>query len=392
MDVPAGSAAEPAGTGVLDRVYRLAPGYDIRPIERSSASTLQSADPADEFGTLEPRPGSGLEPRTISADTALLLYALQTAGQVPAYALRNVGVELTDVLRRFVLDGILQVLDGASFVDGPAAASVLGLSEEGARGDDLAVAALRYAQRLTWLDEHNLAMRIYTYGRRPLTPALARRHGAPDDLRERLGLGVSGTVQRQLGAGWTPVPASGEPPAWWQWLRRSVSVSSLGGMTGTTHKLYVSPDVERVADVLPEVAALVAGTSGCTGFKVGAGLAGLCRPDKVVLYFARFEDLQAAGWALAQRIDGCPAHGVPFTADVTADGLLSWGVDPPVSPTGRARRTSWRMWLAQRLAEHLRLGASCTDGPPWRFALSRMRLSGVDTATWIPTGMGWSDQ
>ncbi|GGC99598.1 hypothetical protein GCM10011512_28150 [Tersicoccus solisilvae] len=388
-----GDGAGPPGPAIRQWVLRLNPGYEIR---ADAAAPDDAGAGADAYGQLVPRPGSGLAPRAISTETALLLLTLRTAGPVPGYAVRAAGPDLADDVRRLVLDGVLQVRDGAAFVHGPAALAALGLDPAAGAGadgpPDLAVAALRYAEQLIWLDEAALAQRLYTWGRQPVTPALVRRWGPPARVRDRLGLGGTGAVERRLGPGWSPVPAPGDRPAWWQWLRTTVSVRDPRS-TAMTPKLYVSPTVDRVADVLPEVVALVAGTSGCTGFKVGAGVAGLCRPDKIVLYAARPEDLQALGWALAERIAGCPALPVPFTARVTGDGLLSAGVDPPAAwAGGPLRRTSWRMWLAERLAEHLKAAADAGDGAaPWRFALARMRLSGVDTTTWIPADTTWAD-
>ena len=55
-----------------------------------------------------------------------------------------------------------------------------------------------------------------------------------------------------------------------------------------------------------------------------------------------------------RSLGSCPAHGVPFTAEISPDGLLSWGADPPGrSFSDGADSTSWRMWVTRRLAEYL---------------------------------------
>src|SRR5205823_13789071 len=65
------------------------------------------------------------------------------------------------------------------------------------------------------------------------------------------------------------------------------------------------------------------------------------------------EQLDRAAAAVLARLDGCPAHGVPFTAGIDAAGLLSWGIDPP--DTERVLswmgRESWRLWLATKLGD-----------------------------------------
>jgi hypothetical protein len=104
------------------------------------------------------------------------------------------------------------------------------------------------------------------------------------------------------------------------------------------------------------------------------------------------DDLQQGAARLRERLAGCPVHGVPFTGPVTADGLLSWGADPP-APSGATNDapTSWRMWVTERLAEYLVVARERSAGPlePWQFALERLRLSGIDTDTWAPVDGMW---
>jgi hypothetical protein len=399
VNVPVGLPTGPAGTDVLGYTYRLNPGYEVVPAERLSAGhgvALADADSGRDFyGVLLPRRGSGLEPRSISADTALLALTLQTPGPLPAYSVRISGPGIVQVAHRLVFDGVLQILHGGDFVSGPAAAPLFAVHGTGAKAGDLAVAALKYAQELTWLNERELSFRIYCYGRQPVTPALYREVGPASALKRRLGLDSDGPVQRITGDRWRPL--SGNPEghtAWWQWSRTMPGASTLAA-DRMTYKLYVSPSVSEVAGVLESVAALLATCRGPTGFKVGAGVEGICRPDKIVVYFPQFEDLQRFGWALEEKIRGCPAHGVPFSADVSADGLLTWGIDPPAAwSRTKSRRTSWRMWLAGLLAEYLLLGTGPEPADPllWQFALNRLRLSGIDTDTWIPAGTSWMEQ
>ena len=86
-------------------------------------------------------------------------------------------------------------------------------------------------------------------------------------------------------------------------------------------------------------------------FKIGDDAGGLLRPDKMVAYFGAREELDDVGAALRARLAGCPAHGVPFTAGLGDDGLLSWGLDPPESERALSwlGRESWRLWLAAKL-------------------------------------------
>jgi hypothetical protein len=100
--------------------------------------------------------------------------------------------------------------------------------------------------------------------------------------------------------------------------------------------------------------------------------------------------------AAAPALSGCPPHGVPFTAALTPDGLLSWGVDPPRSSClpGWRGVESWRLWVTDRLARALLRARSlgCADLPPWRYARLRLALEGVDTAEWLPADVDWGER
>jgi hypothetical protein len=91
---------------------------------------------------------------------------------------------------------------------------------------------------------------------------------------------------------------------------------------------------------------------------------------------------------LRQKLAGMPAHGVPFSAEIAGDGLLSWGIDPPIEEQSFDVQggESWRLWVANRLAMALLNAKSgrSVKVEPWQFALERLRLDGVDTETWIP--------
>jgi hypothetical protein len=163
--------------------------------------------------------------------------------------------------------------------------------------------------------------------------------------------------------------------------------------SGTTYKLYVSPLPESLAGGFAAVLdALTA--AHAFQFKVGSNAPGLLRPDKIVAYFHRFESLAEAAEIVRQRLDGAPAHGVPFTSEIGGGGLLSWGVDPPrFTGWAASEGPSWRFWVARRLAAAL---LAAHDGvpeavEPYRFALERLGLEGVDTATWTPGALLWRE-
>jgi hypothetical protein len=98
---------------------------------------------------------------------------------------------------------------------------------------------------------------------------------------------------------------------------------------------------------------------------------------------------------MTARLAGVAAQGVPFTSEIGGDGLLSWGMDPPQTAARSWNgRLSWRLWLTHRLARALISACRSPESStaePWRFALERLRLEGVDTATWTPAASLWSE-
>jgi hypothetical protein len=107
----------------------------------------------------------------------------------------------------------------------------------------------------------------------------------------------------------------------------------------------------------------------------------LLRPDKLVVYFAQRDDLHAAASAVADALAGIPAHGTPFTSAVTADGLVSWGIDPSDDEgiVRGFRSESWRERLTNQVAAALMV-APRDDAV--RYVLARLEAHGVDVRTW----------
>jgi hypothetical protein len=124
----------------------------------------------------------------------------------------------------------------------------------------------------------------------------------------------------------------------------------------------------------------------------------------MVVYFRQFSDLQEAALKIMSHLEGCTAHGVPFTAELANQGLLSWGIDPPreaysVSWLGGE---SWRGKLCNRLAMTIvqasagrgneATGAAADAVNAAEFAIHRLRLEGIDTDTWtLAHGFVWAN-
>jgi hypothetical protein len=377
---------------LLGRAFRANPRYELAlwdrlaPEERRVFERLPE-DP-DFYGVLRPQQGAALGVKAVDRETALLFLTLREPGALPAYVRSVLGEAAGRTIARLVADGVLEVEVDGAFVSGAAAFASQGREAREAAGGRLAglsVAALQYGQALAIDDPLRLSYRLYGYNRRPLTPRWQRTLASAEAVQAHLGIAPGGANRPLLDRTWSPSPPS---EAWLSW--RSRAVERAAGDRGGTWKLYVSPAPEALADSFGAVLdALAAGRAA--QFKIGSGAVGLLRPDKIVAYFPDFERLAKAAEAVSARLGGVPAQGVPFTSEIGGDGLLSWGVDPPASELAAwGGRESWRLWLTHRLARALLAARSAEGLEPWRFALERVRLEGVDTGSWTPAASLWS--
>lgn len=383
---------------VFARGYRANPAFelvlfdrlDLR--ERETLAELRK-DP-DFYGILRPREAhpanTALGVKSVDRETALLFLTLREPGPLPSYMRTMLGDGALRVVARLVADAILEVEEEGRFVSGAAALPLFVERRSGAAAGRLAEishAALRYAQDLAEDDPLALSFRLYGYNRRPLTPAWKRLLPKGDQVLAWLGIGAGGPrgPRRQLlDRSWERT--GGSSAEWWLSWRSRQDGDLSGG--GATWKLYVSPVPEALPGSFGDILeALAAGRAA--QFKIGADALGILRADKIVAYFPSFERLAVAAEALETRLSGIPAQGVPFTSEIGGEGLLSWGVDPPREESSFGSGESWRLWLTHRLSRALLSARSTAEPEPWRFALERVRLEGVDTDTWTPGALLW---
>jgi len=331
-------------------------------------------------GLLRPRsPGRTL--RALSRDAVGLLLALldSDAAHDPPTA-----APLEPPLAALVLDGVLEIGTADGWISGPSAAQAVGVADppEATPTGRLARAswaALRYAATLEQLEASALARRLYCYGRLPGSPRRAAELPLPRVVRDTLDGGPLSPTHRTLAGIWRVVPP---PPNndRWRIFVPAYGRSSTSSSGVLTHKLYVSP----LPDDLPAAFAAAVNVFSrlrVPCFKVADDVAGVLRPDKLVAYLPTRERLDELADALAPEVSAARPHGVPFTAEIAGDGLLSWAVDPPPG----AGAPSWRGWVSLRAA--WALWTARTFGaaePPWRYALRRLAFDGVEVAAWTP--------
>lgn len=368
------------------QIFRAGPSLELLPLERmpheERVVLMAQSATRQTYGICRASPEQDW--RAVDRDTALLLFTLRTPGRLPGFV--EGDKSSVGSLKRLVLDGILEVQQGESFVsvaaalDRPEPATPQGVV------DRLTRQALEYGSRLDLEDAGQLAARLYFYHRYPATPHWMKRLDDP---------------QRWLGI---PSSKTGDPFArhwqfrdrqskgWLQWRQRRIRGSKSRGALGGQHlKLYVSPGLPAIGAAFAVLRDHLHGTRA-RAFKIGADACGLLRPDKMVVYFDTLEDLSLATEKLAPALTNLPAHGVPFSAEISRDGMLSWGIDAPLHFSQRhGMQQSWRLWLVTRLAQYLLTArrAEDADVSPVAFALGRLELDGVDPRTWAPAENLW---
>ena len=365
---------------------RANPAYKALSWNRLASEARQPLElDSESYGVLMPHEGLDLPVIAIDRDTALLFLSLQEPGPPPDFVLAMAEGDSDRVLRRLIFDSILQLEDGGVFISGADACSRLGIAGGGASSDlaQLSIDALTYGAALSDADATTVAHKLYSYNRRPLTAAFRRKLPDKGACQSFLGLGVEDQSSRRIARFWYRGADDDSP-----WLAFK-SHQQRPVRQQESCKLYIGLAFEELADCLPMAAeALAAG--GATQFKIGTDLDGLLRPDKLVAYFPSKETLAAAARTLMPVLSNRTVHAVPFSAPIADSGAMSWGMDPASAWLGD--RLSWRQWICEKLAAALvtsRSSAGATAIAPWQFALERLRLDGVDTATFMPTG-NWS--
>jgi hypothetical protein len=192
-----------------------------------------------------------------------------------------------------------------------------------------------------------------------------------------LGMTVGGHARRLLESAYEPSFDRG----WYSFARTPVRAQ-----IQAVCKLYVSPRPEALADAFPRIADAFV-RSDVRSFKVGRGIEGLLRPDKIIAYFEDRKHMAEVAAALGRSLEDCPPQGAPFTADTYGNGLLSSGVDPPAGEEA----VSWRSWVTKRLAASLTAPRTTPGVDPVAAALDDIRRAGVDPVRWLaPDDFGGS--
>ncbi len=376
--------------------FRASSRYRLIPMARLPRRLLDelgeaSANP-DLYGVLVPRGSATAGYRTVTPTAARLLKALANPGPIPELILAQLGLRRNEAISKLVLDGALELCVNGGYRSGPDALKHVVEMASRSRGEGrcgrLSVEALRYGQHLDISSPRELSRRLYRYNAIAVSPRLTRTLPDADSLRS--------SIQNRLltcatgnGGSWIASPAEGDESPWLRWVCKPCAPTAQPPADGYRYKLYISPMPKQLLEVFCRVAELLPG-SPAVAMKIGLPAHGLLRPDKMVVYFDDPEDMRCTAEKLGNTLRGFPAHGVPFTADMGTGGIVSWGVDPPsdMQTVGWKGAESWRLWLTNRLADWMVQAAQSGSRAvqPWRFALERLRLEGVDPHSFAPEG------
>lgn len=298
-------------------------------------------------------------------------------------------------IAELILDGVLELEQGANFVSGVRSYKALfqcrPLPRQSGEIAKISIQALKYAQNLEIRELGRLSARLYFYHRLPCNAAWEHVVPPSESTSSFLGLSSGSQLTERWDAGWQRVQnRSQQSEGWIYWRSRK---GAKGTNQARAFKLYISPKPEFLKEVIARSFPILGQFRAHTS-KVASDLFGLLRPDKFVIYFSNLDDLMGAAEVLRKDLSGIAAHPVPFSAPIGTDGLLSWGIDPPRRRT-RSRpheRESWRLWITNRLARYI-LAAKVNPGDdmePWEFALRRLHHDGIPLGTWTPSPMLWA--
>jgi hypothetical protein len=380
-DVMETRSSEPRGNGDRGRTsaWSFPDRFRVRRVATSATAGIESLQGHPDLDTLEPG-----DRRLVRASPADHWHMIVGRDLVDLFdALEDDGVVVSDeawaLTPRVValtLDGVLEVDLGHGYVGGPGAAATLGWSGSATMEADpvveLSNAAVQFGASIAVAHPVGVAQSLYRYNALPLTPRWQRRF--PTDSHVHAFLRLSEI----------PLPHTLDRNAWLTWF------ASDSRDDRPFCKLYVSPTTEALPEVLRKVLELFQ-VGGARAMKVAGSPSGLLRPDKLVVYFDAWEELRRFADRVGAAIPGTPAHGVPFSAALDGEGLLSWGRDP--LPHLWLGGRSWRRWITNAVATALTkavaggLGADAAE----EFARARLSLEGVDPSSWGPVSGGEDD-
>ena len=291
------------------------------------------------------------------------------------------------MLARLVLDRVLEVERTDDFVSGPEALLAHGVDAR--RASDAGEPVRRGGS--LWRGAScgrctTLSHKLYGYNTRARRrPALRRKLPDRDSCFDFLGL----DRRRRGTRAPSPVLAVRTDATGGGYSRGN---GRRGSWRATAMQALRRPALEELPACLPALAAALGCSDGDRNSRSAPISTDCCAPTRLVAYFPSQRGAAGSRPALAadRRRPRRARGALPGRDRRRRRAVL--GRRPAKRP-GSASRVSWRQWICERLAAALvmaRAAATADCREPWRFALDRLGLEGVDTDTFMPTG-NWSE-
>lgn len=370
--------------------YTLKEWYELDHHEKELISGLH--DEAEVYGAFSPgSSASQLSTKVAYRELALVYLHLSRPALLPHYVTTLQEDSFSRAIAQLVIDRVLEIEWSGKFVSGFYATEALfgkNLFDDINVPDYLGLLSkqgIEYALHLDNIDIRSLANRLYTYNTLPWDSSLKGNFADDTDTRDFVFSASGTTLVSLLHKEWWLV---NDPlkDYWLGWTRQSLGNSLPIQKDGNTYKLYMSPVIHDLPGTMA-VALPVLSSSDAFSFKIGNGIQGLLRPDKMVAYFDNKSSLLATAAELKDKLSCFKVQGVPFTAQADDNGIVSWGIDPPGTEVLESvEGGSWRckvtdqlaLGILQAKAENLALQQAIS------FISSRLFVAGINPFNWMP--------
>jgi hypothetical protein len=328
-------------------------------------------------GLLRCRLADGGEPVLLNRSSAIpwIEGSLQLTPNLPPWLLREIA--------GLVLDAALHIETKNGTYTGPSAFEPIFGSGRVAHPEGqigrLSVSALQHASQLENAGIHDVTASLYFFNRLPAAPSLHARFPSPEAVQRFLDTDCVMRCPKTASA-WQ-LRSSG--PDWLFWHRRGYAQRP---PSAQRYKLYVSAHFESLPAILAKAPELLA-EAGARAFKIGGTVHGMVRPDNFVAYMPSLKSVETAAALIREELSHVRARALPFTVQLGADGLTSWGLDPRRGTASWHQGQSWRLWICQQLARAIVVARKLPESgiAPCEYAMLRLLPAGVSPDKWRPS-------
>ena len=381
---------------ILNEQFRVNPLYTLREWndlthhEKKLISGLH--DEEDVYGVFSPgTPGSQLTIKLAYHELALVYLHLSRSSLLPHYLSSLNADSFNQAIAQLVLDQVLEIKWEEKYVSGVhATEAIFGKSVHRSENIPGFIAGLsnqgiEYVLHLNNGDMRTIANRLYTYNTLPWDPCLKRNFNEKTDTRDFVFSASHTLLISLLNKEWHLINDPGKDH-WLGWSRRNFPGQSPTVIDKETYKLYISPVMQDLPKMMNLVLPVLT-SSEAFSFKIGNGIHGLLRPDKMVVYFNSRSSLLQVAEELKNKLGDFTVQGVPFTAQIDEKGILSWGVDPPGSDVLEAiEGGSWRCRVTDQIALAIIQSRDerIDHQQAMEFIGSKLFVAGIDPFNWMP--------